>query len=206
MSSERFQDLLPWYVNGTIDDDDRLWMDQYLTAHPQAQAEVNWYQSLQQRMRDSIPAVPATLGLAQTLARIRGDQPTWAERLRAFFGNFGLRPGLALAGWALVIVQSGVIFSMRHGAQDDAAQIRALRATPVEEGPVLKVNFAPTTTESDLRHLLMQVQGDIVGGPGQLGDYYLRVPEGTQARALTLLQAQPQVQGVVEVPGVPPRQ
>ena len=43
---------------------------------------------------------------------IQGDRPTLAERIGAFFGNFGMRPAMALAGLALVAVQGGVILNL----------------------------------------------------------------------------------------------
>ena len=39
---------------------------------------------------------------------------------------------------------------------------------------MLKVSFAPDAKEADIRLLMIQVQGELAGGPGQLGDYYLR--------------------------------
>ena len=53
MSRERFSELLPWYVNGTLSDEDRAWVDGYLRDNPAAREELDWYQSLQQGMADS---------------------------------------------------------------------------------------------------------------------------------------------------------
>jgi len=50
------------------------------------------------------------------------------------------------------------------------------------------------------------VQGELAGGPGQLGDYYLRVPAGTEAAALARVQSAPIVQTASLAPGVPPRE
>jgi hypothetical protein len=150
--------------------------------------------------------VPATIGLAKTMHLIRGDRPTIAERISAFFGDFGMRPALALAGVAVMAVQGAFIFNLMHEAKDDANEIRALRATRVEEGPLLKVNFAPEAKEADIRHLLMTVQGSLAGGPGQLGDYYIRVPAGKESQTAEQLKVNPIVQAVALAPGVPPRE
>ena len=53
---------------------------------------------------------------------------------------------------------------------------------------MLKINFAPDAKEADIRLLLVPVQGELAGGPGQLGDYYLRVPAGKEAAALAKVQ------------------
>ena len=47
MSTDRFDELLPWYVNGTLSDEDRAWVERHLAEHPDARAELDWYQSLQ---------------------------------------------------------------------------------------------------------------------------------------------------------------
>ncbi len=205
--NDKFSELLPWYVNSTIGAEDRAWVESHLEANPDARAELDWYRSLQTRVQETAPAVPATIGLARVMHLIRGDRPTLAERVRAFFfGDAGLRPAFALAGLALVAVQAGFIFNLTREAQDDTAEMRARHLTPVAEGPLLKLNIAPDTKEADLRHLLMSVQGSLAGGPGQLGDYYVRVPAGKEAAALEQLRASPIVQAVTLAPGLPPRE
>ncbi len=202
---ERFEELLPWYVNGTLGEADRAFVERHLAEHPEARPEVDWYQSLQLRVREAAPAVPETIGLARTMQLIRGDQPTLSERIQAFFGNFGMRPALALAGLAVVAVQSGVMLDMMYGAKENEAEIRSLRATRVEEGPLLKINFAADAKEVDMRLLLASVQGQLAGGPGQLGDWYVRVPEGRQQAALDTLKSNPLVLSAALSAGVPSR-
>ena len=204
--NERFEELLPWYANGTLEGEDRAFVEAYLEQNPAARSELEWYRSLQQRVRENVPAVPATIGLARTMRLIQGDRPTFSERVSAFFGNLGLRPSYALAALAVVAVQGGVITSLLGDVRDNADQIRALRAVRVEEGPMLKVSFAPEAKETDIRMLLVQVHGELAGGPGQLGDYYLRVPAGTEAAALARVQAAPIVQAAALAPGVPPKE
>ena len=80
------------------------------------------------------------------------------------------------------------------------------RTPVVTDGPLLKVNFAPQAKEVDLRLLLASVHGDLVAGPGQLGDYYVRVQAGTENASLAALKSNPIVQAAALVPGVPPRE
>ena len=206
MSADRFSELLPWYVNGSISTEDRAWVDAYMKTNPDARSELAFYQSLQTRMRQNAPAVPATIGLDKAMRLIRGDQPTFAEKVSAFFGGFGMRPAVAFAALALFTVQAGVIFTMVRQSNNDTDEIRALRATKVTEGPMLKLNIAPDAKEADIRFLLMSVGGDLAAGPGQLGDYYVRVPAGSEDAALKKLQGNPIVQAIALAPGVPPRE
>jgi hypothetical protein len=117
-----------------------------------------------------------------------------------------MRPAMALAGLAVIAVQGGFILSLMHEAQDDAAELRSLRATVVEDRPLLKLNFAPEAREADIRHLLMSIQGQLSGGPGQLGDYYVAVPAGQEEALAARLQSDPIVQAVTLAPGLPPRE
>jgi hypothetical protein len=203
---ERFSELLPWYVNGTLKAEDRAWVESYLKEHPAARAELDWYRSLKTKIQDSVPQVPATIGLAKTMLLIRGDRPTLAERISAFFGDFALRPAMALGMFALLAVQGGVIFNMMQQAEEDEMQIRSLKAVAVDEGPLLKVNFAPEAKEADIRFALVSVQGTLAGGPGQLGDYYIRVPAGKEQEYADRLKDKSIVQAVALVPGLPPRE
>lgn len=203
---QRFDELLPWYANGTLSDEDRAWVDRYLDEHPESRAELEWYRSLSQRLHDAAPAVPETIGLARAMTLIRGDRPTWSERVSAFFAGFGLRPATAFAGLAIFAVQSGVILNLVSAAREDASEIRALRASTVEDGPMLKLNFAPDAQEAQIRHLLMSVQGHLAGGPGQLGDYFVVVPRGQEEAIAARLKSNPIVSAVTLAPGLPPRE
>lgn len=204
--NERFDELLPWYVNGSLNAQDRDWVDRYLAEHPQARAELEWHRSLQARLQDDAPAVPATIGLAKAMTLIRGDRPTFAERVTAFFGAFGVRPVAAFAGLAIMALQAGFILNLLDAARDDAVEMRALRATVTDDRPMLKLNFAPDAKESEIRHLLMSVQGHLAGGPGQLGDYFVVVPAGKETAMAEQLKSNPIVQSVSLAPGLPPRQ
>jgi hypothetical protein len=177
-----------------------------MEQHPEARSELDWYRSLQARVQESVPAVPTTIGLARTMRLIQGDRPTLAERISAFFGNLGMRPSYALGALAVMAVQGGLIVTLLGNARDSADEIRALHSVRVEEGPMLKVSFAPDAKETDIRMLMIQIHGELAGGPGQLGDYYLRVPAGSEAAALARVQAAPIVQAAVLAPGVPPRE
>jgi hypothetical protein len=204
--NKRFEELLPWYANGSLGAEDRAFVEAYLQQNPEARSELEWYLSLQQRIQENAPAVPATIGLARAMRLIRGDRPTLAERIGAFFGNLGLRPSYAMAALAVVAVQGGVILNLMGDARENENEIRALRAVQVEEGPMLKISFAPDAKETDIRMLVVEIHGELAGGPGQLGDYYLRVPAGSEAAALARVQAAPIVQAASLAPGVPPRE
>lgn len=202
MTAERFAELAPWYVNGSLSAADRTWVDNYLADHPEARAELAWFKSLQTRIKESLPEVPATIGLDKVMGRIRAEQPSLGAKLAAFFGGFAMKPAMSMALAAVVLVQGGVIANLM---KDDSSEIRAAKSVPVTEPPLVKVNFAPDAKESDIRMLLVSIQGTLAGGPGQLGDYYVRVPVGKEKAAAEKLKTIAIVQAVELTPGIPAR-
>jgi len=204
--NDRFDELLPWYVNGTLNAEDKEWVERYMAAHPDSQAELAWYRSLATKIRDAAPAVPDSIGLAKAMTLVRGDRPTLAERFAGFFGALGLRPAAAFAGIAIFAVQGAIILNLMNAQHDESDQVRAAKATTVDDRPMIKLNFAPDAKESDIRMLLISMQGRLAGGPGQLGDYYVIVPTGKEAALAEQIRSNPIVQAASLAPGVPPRE
>jgi hypothetical protein len=208
--NRRLDDLLPWYANGTLQTDEREWVDRCLAADGDARAELAWYRALQSTLAQSVVDVPPDLGLARTLQRVRADRPALRDRIRDWLGAAGIRPIAALArpvaamaAVGVIAVQGIVIYSLAGHRNEDAQPIRALRAVPANAGPLLRVNFAPDAREADIRLLLSAVEGSLVGGPGQLGNYYVRVPAGAENAALKRLKRDRIVAAVEIVAGVP---
>lgn len=217
----RIDDLLPFYVNGSLSEADRALVEDYLREHPAAQGQLRWYESLQKRLREDAPPVSSEVGLERALSRIRTEgpapqgvrkavQPSLVGRVRdwlaAVIPQPVLRPALAGA-LAVVAVQAVVIGNLASDAQDAASELRAIQSSSVaEKGPYLKLNFKPDAREADIRLLLVEVHGSLAAGPGQLGDYYVRVP-ASQAQALVAkLSSNPIVDGVSVVDGLPGRE
>jgi hypothetical protein len=213
----RFDELLPFYVNNTLEESDRAWVDAYLREHPKSAAELQWYRTLQDTMRRDTPAVSAEVGLDKVMARIRGERtptraaaqqaaPSFGERVRGWLAALApqplLRPALA-AALAVVVVQGVVITNL--ALRDDASEIRAVKPSVVDAGPFLKVNFKADAREADIRMLLVEVDGSLAGGPGQLGDWYVRIPEARITAAADKVKASAIVDGVARVDALPVR-
>jgi len=214
----RFDELLPFYVNGTLEDPDREWVDTYLREHPKSAAELQWYRTLEETMKRDAPAVSAEVGLDKVMARIRAEraparakavpaQPSLGERVRGWLAALAPQPLLrpALAGALAVVVVQGIVIANLATQDDDTSVIRAKVVTPVDPGPFLKVNFKADAREADIRLLLVEVNGSLAGGPGQLGDWYVRIPEARIAAAASAVKASPIVDGVARVDALPER-
>jgi hypothetical protein len=107
---------------------------------------------------------------------------------------------------AVVALQTLVIVQMAGEHDDEASQIRAIPgAGAVDAGPYLKVNFKGEAREADIRMLLVEAHGSLAAGPGQLGDYYVRVPAAQLAGVTDKFRASGIVEAVTVVDGLPPR-
>jgi hypothetical protein len=214
----KFDELLPFYVNETLDDESRAWVDAYLREHPKSAAELQWYRSLQDTMQRDAPAVSAEVGLDKVMARIRAEraptraaakpaEPSFGERVRGWLAALAPQPLLrpALAGALAVVVVQGIVIANLATPADESTELRTVKPTVVEPGPFLKVNFKADAREADIRMLLVEVNGSLAGGPGQLGDWYVRIPEARIAAAADAVKASPIVDGVARVDALPER-
>lgn len=216
----RFDELLPFYVNGTLSDTDRTWFDGYLREHPQAASELNWCQALQNQLREDLPPVSSEVGMERALRRIRSEgpaphavrraaQPSALEKLRDWFASLVPQPMLRpafIGAMAVVALQTVVIVQMAGNADDSASEMRAIPGhSIVEQGPYLKVNFKGEAREADIRMLLVEAHGSLAAGPGQLGDYYVRVPAAQVAALSDKFKASGIVDAVSVVDALPAR-
>lgn len=229
-----FLELLPWYANGTLADADRALVDGVLKRDARAGTELQWLQQLQQRVQASFPDLPEVsdeIGFERTMRRIHTEAaaeqaaierataaqaaaapnapraaprtPGLTERVRGWFEGMRLSPAFAMAA-LVIVVQAGFIFKLA-GNDTDYEQVRSLPGAPAASGQLFRVAFKPEASETDIRLLLVGVQGNIESGPGQLGDYYVRVPADAALEAGAKLKAAPVVDSILTVDAVPPR-
>ena len=215
--NDRFNELLPWYVNDTLPAEDRAWVEEHLRSHPEAVGQLQWYRSLQARLHEDAPTVSDEIGLNRVMARIRAEReakvrapraqqaPTLMQRLRDWLAGMNMTPAFAGAA-AVVLAQAVVIAGLALRPADESTEIRAIKPSLVEAGPLLKINFKADAKEADIRLLLIEVRGSLAGGPGQLGDYFVRVPAGHVDEAAARLKTSAIVEAVAVVDGLPAKE
>jgi len=74
LSAEDFELLLPWYLNGSLTERERILVADYLKAHPEEDARVQWNASVRAGIKEQADALPEDLGLARILAAVNRDQ------------------------------------------------------------------------------------------------------------------------------------
>ena len=205
----RFGELAPWHVNGTLAAGERAWVDDYVRTHPAAAAELEWYASLQKEMRADAPQVAPDIGLERLLHRVRLERRPVARApqggltgllgsIREFVGGLVMRPAFAYAATALVVAQTALIGTLvfeQQATEREYAEYRSIATAPAS-GSLLRVSFRPDTKEIDIRTALVEIGGTLVGGPGQLGEYLVRVPADRVEAAAVKLRANAAVEAV----------
>ena len=201
----RFVELAPWHVNGTVSAADRAWIDGYVRSHPEASAELEWYALLRQSIRADAPKASLDAGLERLLHRVRLERPPPRPEgwIRKFFASIVMRPTFAYAAMALVFAQLGLIGALlfEQAAEREYAGYRSMATVPAS-GPLLRVTFKAEAKELDIRDALVDVGGTLVGGPGQLGEYLVRVPPEKLDAVAARLSANAAIEAV-EISSIP---
>lgn len=184
--------MLACYVNGTLSERERREIEGQLDAHPAYRQQIAFHEALKSEIRNGVPTISADLGLDRTLARIRSEprrvpEPGWLARLF----QAGFTPRLAYSlGFAVIALQAGAISYLAIERGDDFSETRARATAVAAVGPFIKVSFRSDAKESDIRFLLIGLGASIVGGPSQLGDYFLYLePRRTDWAAQQLRQS-----------------
>jgi hypothetical protein len=108
------------------------------------------------------------------------------------------KPQLAMAAMvmlAISAVANMVLLQQRDQLSEDYAQYRSAGG-PTKKVPSLEVRFREHATEKDIRALLLDIRGEFVGGPGQLGIYRIGLAEGNLEEATRILRASLLVESV----------
>jgi anti-sigma factor RsiW len=191
-------ELLPWFVNGTLDAGEHAQVEQHLQGCPACRRECAWLRQLAGAYGHDDALVDADRAFARIAGRLTNEAPpprgrattsavlAWLAASRGAWLRFtvAMQLGVIVAlGWMLVA-----------GAPDTYRTLGA-RAGAAHASGTLIVVFRPATPESDVRRILRDAGARIVDGPTTTGAYVLDVAGARQARAaaLALLRAEPAV-------------
>ena len=216
-TNEQFQQWLLLYVNGQLDELKTVWMEKYVAEHPDAAAEVEIERALKDTLLKQLPDYLPDQGLETLMQRIRVDKTTFRPNATSKFYKFldfckgafdslWMNPKWAIAA-SVLLFQAGVIATLindrTYSTSIEQNQWRSGTELPRMQGPVLQITFKSTSTEADIRMLLVRIHGSLVGGPGQLGQYLVRVPENTITEIESEVTKSEIVESVQVLPEIP---
>ena len=202
--------LLPWYLNGTLQEDERRQVDQHLSSCAACRAELDELAQLNVQLHEvyaaqSEPSTQiqrAVLAQVQREASEKGAKPVtgsaWLNGLDNWFRSLFIprwAPALAVT---LLVAQLGLLlWSLTLPALSDQVTTRGIGAPTVR----LRVVFQEAASERQIRVLVQGVHGRIVDGPALDGAYIMEVPagDGTAAqKKVDALRSQPETIRTVE--------
>jgi anti-sigma factor RsiW len=185
--------LLPWFVNGTLDQDELAFVEQHLSECVRCQREVQWLRELRAACIDG-EAAPGASTVFRNLRR-QLDQPRAGRGRGASLGKLWKRAPpwsrWAMAAELAAIVALGAVLLP---TTDGLAPYRTLgaRSAAAPTGSLVVV-FDPTTPESELRRMLRKAEARVADGPTQTNAYVLKVAAQRQVEAVQALRAEPAV-------------
>jgi Putative zinc-finger len=194
--------LLPWYLNASLEDQDRLRVDAHLgicaecrnslAAEQRIFAALNREPAIEYMPAASLKRLQARLDIVQN----HGD----ARALVASAPVRGGLPwrGLAAASIGLLAVGLSLLVGdrwMQSRIHSAAANYHTVtNSTPRPRDEVIRAVFAPTITLIELQAMLDESQLRIISGPSEAGVYSLAANSSRPVHAsLTLLRQHPTV-------------
>jgi hypothetical protein len=178
--------LLPWYVNDTLDREERAFVERHVAECPRCKQEAEWLRSLYA----ACVAGEATPGSSSAFRklRLRLEAPRSRQRGPARLWRRE-RP------WAHWVIGAQLVLIAALGAlwiHDDerAAAYRTLGASVAMARPALVVVFDPAASEAEMRRVLREAGARLVDGPTQGNAYLLDVPPAQRERALQTLRSE----------------
>ncbi len=178
-------ELLPWLVNGTLDEVEQAQVQRHVNACPACRRQVEFLSELRAGVKDRAPADAGDLGLQRLMRSVRAQRGRRAPRWMV--------PAAAAAG-LLLVVQSLMLMHLQTERQGG---YEPLSGAAGPDGAWL-VEFAPQATEASIRALLRQAGARIVDGPSAAGLYRIELEDTAPGRAdpakvMESLRAQTQV-------------
>lgn len=214
----RFEEMLPWYVNGTLEPESRQWFEAQLATHPELHAELRLTEAMRTQVRAAAPDIAPDLGLDRLMQRLHAERsasrprahaparPSPWQRVTALLEGFRLTPAFATAA-AVIAIQAGVIGTLlmqQPDAESEYATFRSIGDGRIVTGPLIEVAFSADAREREIRELLVRIGGTLAGGPGQLGNYLVFVPAEHLDDAVRILEAAAVVEAATIVPDTAP--
>lgn len=163
MNHERAFELLPWLANGTLEDDEQDRVERHVRSCLTCRAELKEQRALHTLVREH-PTVHLSA------------EESFAQRGQHFSRPHSRRAPRFAAAAAVACAAVGLAAWLGWMSNERVAPDYRPLSTEMRSGAVhLDIIFSDGTTEEQMRALLAQVKGTIVGGPSGLGRYTVRL-------------------------------
>lgn len=191
----RFQQLIPFYLNGTLSAEDQLFIDDALKNHP----ELEKYVEFDRRIQKAVLEQSYDFNVSASYAAFRQKLPKqksvpWWQR-RDF--NIFQRYAAPLMTVCLVIIVGQSLYIFNHNPLSEIGQYRGLSAGQPKLTEY-KLILKPSARFADITGLLQVTHCQIISGPNMHGQLVLGC-ESNSSTIQTMLSDSPLVNDVLPV-------
>jgi Putative zinc-finger len=211
---QAISELIPWYVNDTLENGERERVAQHIAECPACAEEIARCRTIAAVVRsaDMSDLNPSKERFARMMARIEstdGSRPEnrrhssreWVRRIRLTFEQTPSRIRWALAAQAAVIVllAGAVLLQLSASPGPLYRTLSDAGAIPESGRSHIQVIFAEDITEREMRTLLDSIGAMIVSGPSPIAVYTLGIAAGDSdasgriRETLAVLRAHPKI-------------
>ncbi|MES2208371.1 MAG: hypothetical protein V4525_16435 [Pseudomonadota bacterium] len=201
---KRCMNALPFYVNGTLPENERSWVEAFLFEHPQGEALLSWHLNLQEHAQKThalhLAAIPENIGLKRLKSKLAHDRSqtcskSWITSLQEWWASFSSSqwlPTAFAATFGIMVIQAVVLalwssspststsnqVAILDNTSDVTGTLTRSTLSVTQKDPhrsYLKIRFQPDATEEDLRFAVIKAGAQIVHGPNASGEYIVEV-------------------------------
>jgi len=185
---DQVQLLIPWYVNGSLDEPDMMQVTSHLERCPACAEDVRSSLAQTRTLNQAADAIPIALSAASRhFAELRSRLPTGTAARHTTHRSRPRSARIAVTAALAALVATTLLWQ-------GSRTYETLTTTSASQGVVLQVIFYPETTEADVREVLLGLDGGLVGKPSPGGLYRFALHSADAAeRALGRLRASPAV-------------
>lgn len=173
MNHQAIVELIPWYINGSLNEVETDRVSKHVAECASCAAEIEAELQLARGIGDSIS------GLNRLTAAERNSSENLIRRIRdAEHQPSPIRHAIA-AGVLIAVVVTAFV----AGRYTQDVSFAPMTAQSPDSRPVLQLIFRPEASEREVRLLLLDSNGALLGGPSKKGVYRLALPPDVDAAA-----------------------
>lgn len=180
MTDKYITELLPWYINDTLDEDENRMVAEALEKNDDLKKEYELLKSISAVMKTEEIQTPGEIGLARLKRSMKASTQSSHQTMQK--SNATTRwKFAAIAASLLLIIQ--VSFTLNQTSDQDYYQ--PLGSENKLQDTIV-VTFSPIATEQQIREILLASHAKIVDGPSAAGIYRIRATTEIELTIKTL--------------------